>query len=323
MDFVDNIGGFVKKYMSLMVLIASIIAFFRPNSFLWVVPNMNTILGFIMFGMGMTLKRDDFTLIIKRPKDVVLGTLAQYIIMPLGAFLVVKIFNLPGEIAVGLILLGACPGGVTSNVMSFIAKGDVALSVTFTTIATLLAPIVTPSFILLFAGQWVQIDALGMFISITKVVIVPILLGGICHRFFSKLTEKGIRILPSVSGLAMVFLVGGIVSANADKLTFSVIIVALTVIIHNILGYIGGYIAATKIGFNEEKKRVLSIETGMKNATLATTLAMAHFAPQAAIAPAIAGIWHAFSVSVLANYWGNKDIKSEEIKPSIHIIESE
>ena len=318
MDFVDNIGGFVKKYMSLMVLIASIIAFFRPNSFLWVVPNMNTILGFIMFGMGMTLKRDDFTLIIKRPKDVVLGTLAQYIIMPLGAFLVVKIFNLPGEIAVGLILLGACPGGVTSNVMSFIAKGDVALSVTFTTIATLLAPIVTPSFILLFAGQWVQIDALGMFISITKVVIVPILLGGICHRFFSKLTEKGIRILPSVSGLAMVFLVGGIVSANADKLTFSVIIVALAVIIHNILGYIGGYIAATKIGFNEEKKRVLSIETGMKNATLATTLAMAHFAPQA-----IAGIWHAFSVSVLANYWGNKDIKSEEIKPSIHIIESE
>lgn len=253
MDFVDNIGGFVKKYMSLMVLIASIIAFFRPNSFLWVVPNMNTILGFIMFGMGMTLKRDDFTLIIKRPKDVVLGTLAQYMIMPLGAFLVVKIFNLPGEIAVGLILLGACPGGVTSNVMSFIAKGDVALSVTFTTIATLLAPIVTPSFILLFAGQWVQIDALGMFISITKVVIVPILLGGICHRFFSKLTEKGIRILPSVSGLAMVFLVGGIVSANADKLTFSVIIVALTVIIHNILGYIGGYIAATKIGFNEEK----------------------------------------------------------------------
>ncbi len=297
MDFVDNIGGFVKRYMSLMVLIASIIAFFRPNSFLWVVPNMNTILGFIMFGMGMTLKRDDFTLIIKRPKDVVLGTLAQYMIMPLGAFLVVKIFNLPGEIAVGLILLGACPGGVTSNVMSFIAKGDVALSVTFTTIATLLAPIVTPSFILLFAGQWIQIDALGMFISITKVVIVPILLGGICHRFFSKLTEKGIRILPSVSGLAMVFLVGGIVSANADKLTFSVIIVALAVIIHNILGYIGGYIA--------------------------TTLAMAHFAPQAAIAPAIAGIWHAFSVSVLANYWGNKDIKSEEIKPSIHIIESE
>lgn len=321
MDFVDKMGVFIKKYMSLMVLIAAIIAYFKQEVFLWVVPNMNTMLGFIMFGMGMTLKKDDFTLILKRPKDVVFGTLAQYIIMPLGAFLVAKAFNLPGELAVGLILLGACPGGVTSNVMSFIAKGDVALSVTFTSISTLLAPIVTPAFILLFAGQWVQINALGMFISITKVVIVPIVLGGICHRFFSRFTEKAIRVLPSISGLAMVLLVGGIVSANADKLTYSVIIVAFAVIVHNILGYIGGYIVASKIGFNEEKRRVLSIETGMKNATLATTLAMAHFAPQAAIAPAIAGIWHAFSVSVLANYWGNKDIDDNEIGISNQIIE--
>ena len=321
MDFVDKMGMFVKKYMSLMVLIAAIIAYFKQEVFLWVVPNMNTMLGFIMFGMGMTLKKDDFTLILKRPKDVIFGTLAQYIIMPLGAFLVVKAFNLPGELAVGLILLGSCPGGVTSNVMSFIAKGDVALSVTFTSISTLLAPIVTPAFILLFAGQWVQINALGMFISITKVVIVPIILGGICHRFFSRFTEKAIRVLPSISGLAMVLLVGGIVSANADKLTYSVIIVAFAVIVHNILGYIGGYITASKIGFDEEKRRVLSIETGMKNATLATTLAMAHFAPQAAIAPAIAGIWHAFSVSVLANYWGNKDIDDNEIGISNQIIE--
>lgn len=321
MDFVDKMGMFVKKYMSLMVLIAAIIAYFKQEVFLWVVPNMNTMLGFIMFGMGMTLKKDDFTLILKRPKDVIFGTLAQYIIMPLGAFLVAKAFNLPGELAVGLILLGACPGGVTSNVMSFIAKGDVALSVTFTSISTLLAPIVTPAFILLFAGQWVQINALGMFISITKVVIVPIILGGICHRFFSRFTEKAIRVLPSISGLAMVLLVGGIVSANADKLTYSVIIVAFAVIVHNILGYIGGYITASKIGFDEEKRRVLSIETGMKNATLATTLAMAHFAPQAAIAPAIAGIWHAFSVSVLANYWGNKDIDDNEIGISNQIIE--
>lgn len=321
MDFVDKMGVFVKKYMSLMVLIAAIIAYFKQEVFLWVVPNMNTMLGFIMFGMGMTLKKDDFTLILKRPKDVIFGTLAQYIIMPLGAFLVAKAFNLPGELAVGLILLGSCPGGVTSNVMSFIAKGDVALSVTFTSISTLLAPIVTPAFILLFAGQWVQINALGMFISITKVVIVPIILGGICHRFFSRFTEKAIRVLPSISGLAMVLLVGGIVSANADKLTYSVIIVAFAVIVHNILGYIGGYITASKIGFDEEKRRVLSIETGMKNATLATTLAMAHFAPQAAIAPAIAGIWHAFSVSVLANYWGNKDIDDNEIGISNQIIE--
>lgn len=321
MNFVDKMGEFVKKYMSLMVLIAAIIAFFKPNTFLWVVPNMNNLLGLIMFGMGMTLKKEDFGLILKRPKDVVLGTIIQFTIMPLGAFLVAKAFNLPGELAVGLILLGSCPGGVTSNVMSFIAKGDVALSVTFTTIATLLAPIITPAFILLFAGEWVQIDAMGMFISITKVVIVPIILGGICHTLFSNIAQKFVRILPSVSGLAMVLLVGGIVSANADKLTYSVIVVALAVIVHNILGYILGYITASKIGFDEQKRRVLSIETGMKNATLATTLAMAHFAPQAAIAPAIAGIWHAFSVSVLANYWGNKDLEVSEGKVSTQIVD--
>lgn len=319
MDFVDKMCEFVKKYMSAMVLVAAIIGFFRPGIFIWAVPYMNLLLGVIMFGMGMTLKQEDFLLIIKRPKDVVLGTIIQFAIMPLAAYLCARAFNLSGELAVGLILLGSCPGGVTSNVMSFIAKGDVALSVTFTTVSTLLAPIITPAFILLLGGQWVEINALAMFVSITKVVLLPIVLGFLCHKFFRNFAKKSVRVLPAMSGMTMVLLVGGIVSANSDKLLTSGLIVALAVIVHNIIGYLFGYFAAEKIGFSEEKRRVLSIETGMKNATLATTLAMAHFAPAAAIAPAVAGIWHAFSVSALANYWANKPInnKNEELNTDI------
>lgn len=317
---IDKICEFVKKYMSGMVLISAIIGFINPGVFIWVVPYMNTLLGLIMFGMGMTLKKDDFLLILNRPKDVVLGTIIQFAIMPLGAYICAKIFNLPGELAVGLILLGSCPGGVTSNVMSFIAKGDVALSVTFTTISTVLAPLITPIFILIFGGQWVEINALGMFLSITKVVLLPIGLGFLCHKFFEKFATKSVRVLPAMSGMTMVLLVGGIVSANAQKLLTTGLIVALAVIVHNIMGYILGYMAAGKIGFEEDKRRVLAIETGMKNATLATTLAMAHFAPAAAIAPAIAGIWHAFSVSALANYWANKPIKSTKYETKDQMV---
>ena len=301
MNFVDKLGNFVKKYLSLLVLIGAAISYINPNIFIGVVPYFNYILGFIMFGMGMTLTKEDFVLILKKPKDVILGLLIQMVTMSIGAFIVVKILGLQGDVAVGLILLGACPGGTTSNVMSFIAKADVAL-----------APVVTPALIYLLAGTYVQVDGVGMFISISQVVLIPIILGVIANTLFAKAAAKCVRVLPSVSGLAMVVLVAGIVAANASKLNASVVIVALGVIIHNIWGYLCGYFGGKAVGFKERKRRTLSIETGMKNATLATVLAAAHFAPEAAIAPAIAGIWHAFSVSVLANYWGNKEITDED-----------
>ena len=175
MNFVDKLGVFVKKYLSLLVLIGAAISYINPNIFIGIVPYFNYILGFIMFGMGMTLTKDDFILILKKPKDVILGLLIQMVTMSIGAFIVVKLLGLKGDVAVGLILLGACPGGTTSNVMSFIAKADVALSVTYTSIFTFLAPIVTPALIYLFAGTYVQVDGIGMFISISQVVLIPII----------------------------------------------------------------------------------------------------------------------------------------------------
>lgn len=321
MDFIDKTSNFVKKYMSIMVLIAAITAFLKPSTFTWVAPHVSTLLGFIMLGMGMTLKEDDFMLIVKNPKNVVFGTIIQFTVMPLGAYLCARLFNLPAELAVGLILLGSCPGGVTSNVMSFIAKGDVALSVSITTVSTIISPIVTPAFILLLGGKWVNIDALSMFLSIVKIVLVPIILGGMCRKFFTKFSDESVRILPAMSGMTMVLLVGAIVSVNADKLLSSGLIVIVAGIIHNILGYVLGYFIAEKIGFDEEKKRVISIETGMQNAALATTLAMAHFTPIVAIVPTIVGIWHAFSVSTLANYWANKPIDKESKQLTIGTID--
>lgn len=314
MEFVEKLGDFVKKYLAVLVLVGATISYINPNIFLGVVPYFNAILGFIMFGMGMTLTKDDFVLILKKPKDVILGLLIQMISMSIGAFIVVKILRVPNEMAVGLILLGSCPGGMTSNVMSFIAKADVALSVTYTSIFTFIAPVVTPALIYLFAGTYVQVDAQGMFLSISQVVLIPIILGVVANTLFGSFAKKCVKILPSVSGLAMVLLVAGIVAANVDRLNVSVILVAIAVVVHNVYGYFCGYFGGKVVGFNERKRRTLSIETGMKNATLATVLAAAHFAPEAAIAPAIAGIWHAFSVSVLANYWGNKEIDDEDEK---------
>ena len=203
MNFVDKLGNFVKKYLSLLVLIGAAISYINPNIFIGVVPYFNYILGFIMFGMGMTLTKEDFVLILKKPKDVILGLLIQMVTMSIGAFIVVKILGLQGDVAVGLILLGACPGGTTSNVMSFIAKADVALSVTYTSIFTFIAPVVTPALIYLFAGTYVQVDGVGMFISISQVVLIPIILGVIANTLFAKAAAKCVRVLPSVSGLAI------------------------------------------------------------------------------------------------------------------------
>lgn len=168
-----------------------------------------------MFSMGMTLKLDDFKLVFTRPKDVFLGCLSQFTIMPIVAFLVAKIFNLPTELAVGLILVGCCPGGTSSNVMAFIAKGDVALSVTLTSVATLMAPFLTSGLTLLLGGTMIEVSMLAMFLSIIKVVLVSIIAGLLCNRFLSKLVEKGTKIVPIISVTALAFIVGSIVSKNA------------------------------------------------------------------------------------------------------------
>lgn len=313
MELVKKISGFVGKYMAIIVLIVAAVALFSPKTLSFIKTGyVNYLLMIVMFGMGLTLKFDDFKVVFTRPKDIIIGFIAQFTIMPLLAFLLSTIFALPAELAVGVILVGTCPGGTSSNVMTYLAKGDVALSVGMTCISTVFAPLMTPLLTLLYAGQKVDVNAVAMFISIIQVVIIPIALGFIINRYFQKFTEKAKDALPLISVLAIVAIVAAVVSANSKRLMTVGVLVVVVVILHNLLGYTLGYVLGKILKMTTPKCRALSIEVGMQNSGLATSLAATHFAsmPLATVPGAIFSVWHNISGSIVANIMASRDKKS-------------
>ena len=242
METLKKITNFVSKYMAVIVIAVAALALFAPNTVSFIKTSyVNTLLGIVMFGMGLTLKPNDFKVVFSRPKDVIIGCIAQFTVMPLLAFALTKVFQLPAELAIGVILVGTCPGGTSSNVMTYLSKGDVALSVGMTAVSTVLAPFLTPLLTYLYAGQKVNVDMFSMFLSIVKVVIVPIVLGFVINHFFKKFTEKVVEILPLISTTAIVAIVAAVVSANSAKLMTSGLLIVAVVILHNLLGYGVGY----------------------------------------------------------------------------------
>ncbi len=256
-----------------------------------------------MFGMGLTLKPNDFKVVFSRPKDIIIGFIAQFTIMPLLAFLLTKLFRLSPELAIGVILVGTCPGGTSSNVMTFLSKGDVPLSVGMTAMSTLFAPFLTPFLTWLYAGQRIDVNMYAMFISIIQVVLVPIILGFIINYFFNRITQHIVRILPLISTLAIVAIVASVVSASASKILGSSLLIIVVVILHNVFGYLAGYGVGKVLRLNTTKCRAISIEVGMQNSGLATSLAALHFAryPLATIPGAVFSVWHNISGAILAN----------------------
>ena len=302
----DKINKFVSKNMSLLVIVVAVIALLQPWTFAWAASKITILLGIVMFGMGMTLRFKDFKLIFQRPRDVLIGALAQFTIMPLIAFLIVKIFSLPPELAIGVILVGTCPGGTSSNVMTYIAKGDIALSVSMTMLTTILSPIVTPLLMLLLAGEWIEISLSAMMISILQVVILPIALGITINAALGNVVKKFTKYLPLISILAIILIVGGVVSVNEAKIIEVGLMVAIVVIIHNLLGYGLGFVISKIMKMEISKAKAISIEVGMQNSGLATSLAITHFGAAAAIPGAIFSVWHNISGSIVANYLANK-----------------
>ena len=292
--------------MSMLVIIVAIIALLQPWTFAWAASKITILLGIVMFGMGMTLRFKDFKLIFQRPRDVLIGALAQFTIMPLIAFLIVKIFSLPPELAIGVMLVGTCPGGTSSNVMTYLAKGDIALSVSMTMLTTILSPIVTPLLMLLLAGEWIEISFSSMMISILQVVIFPIALGITINAALGNVVKKFTKYLPLISILAIILIVGGVVSVNAAKIVEVGLIVAIVVIIHNLLGYGLGFVISRIMKMEISKAKAISIEVGMQNSGLATSLAITHFGAAAAIPGAVFSVWHNISGSIVANYLSNK-----------------
>ncbi|OSI17467.1 sodium transporter [Neisseria dentiae] len=312
MEALSRFSRFVGQTFALWAGLFAGIAFAAPETFKWVLPHIPLLLGIVMFGMGLTLSPADFKILGRHPKAVLVGVAAQFVIMPLTAYALAVGFNLPPEIAVGVILVGACPGGTASNVMTYLARGNVALSVAVTSISTLLAPVLTPAVFYLLANQWLDISAGAMFGSIAKMVLLPIVLGVAAHLLFRKQTEAAVGVLPLVSVVAIVLIIGAVVGASKLKILESGLLILGVVILHNGIGYLLGFLAAKLCKLPFDAQKTLAIEVGMQNSGLGAALASAYFTPLAAVPSAIFSVWHNISGSLLASYWAAKAGREKE-----------
>ena len=306
MKVIVKISEFFGKYMALIVLAVAALALFVPQSSLWIDTSwVNYLLMVVMFGMGLTMKPKDFALIIKRPKDILIGCAAQFIIMPALAFGLSKLFQLDPALTAGVVLVGTCPGGTSSNVMTYLSKGDVALSVGMTSVNTLLAPLLTPAITWLLLQTTVKVDVWSMFWSIIQVIIIPIALGFVINRFFGKITQKAVAVLPMISTIAICLIIATVVSHNAGKIYTSGVLVMVVVVLHNLLGYACGFGLGKLLRLTPEKVKALSIEIGMQNSGLATSLAGTAFADlaMATVPGALFSVWHNISGAILAAFY--------------------
>ena len=314
MKALEALSNFISKYMAAFVIIVAAVALFMPWTFKWAAGYVTYLLGIVMFGMGMTLRFEDFKLVFQRPKDVLVGAVAQFTIMPGLAWLLATLFQLPPELAVGVILVGTCPGGTSSNVMTYLARGDVPLSVSMTMTTTILAPVVTPLLTWWLAGAWIEISLAAMMISIVQVVVVPIVLGIVINKLFGDFVRKAIKLLPLISVIAIVLIVGGVVSVSAKQIMETGLLIMAVVMLHNLLGYALGFAVAKALRMNLAKSKAISIEVGMQNSGLASSLALMHFGAAAAIPGAVFSVWHNISGSLAANYLAGKMEKAEKAK---------
>jgi bile acid:Na+ symporter, BASS family len=312
MKVIEAVSAIAGKYFAVWVILTSVIAFMFPEPFLGLGGYITILLGVVMFGMGLTLKAVDFKIVFTKPIPVLIGVCAQFIIMPTVAFLIAKLLNLPAELAAGLVLLGCVPGGTASNVMVYLAKGNVPLSIAMTSVSTLLAPIMTPLLLLLLAGQWMPVDPVAMFKSIMQVIILPIVLGLAIKKFFPVAVEKSLTVLPLISVAAIITIVSAVVSGNAATIAASGFLIFTAVMLHNGFGLLLGYFAAKAAGLDEVNRRAISIEVGMQNSGLGVALATAHFGPLAALPSVLAAAWHNISGPILATYWSKKPAGDSE-----------
>lgn len=330
MKTLQKAGKFLSDYTSAVVIAVAVITFFVPALMGWVnyhiftdmagnkFTSQSLIIGIIMFSMGLTLTTKDFKILAQRPLDICIGAAAQYLIMPFLAFFISKALQLPDAIALGLILVGCCPGGVSSNIMSYLCGGDVAFSVGMTTVSTLLSPVMTPLLVsFLASGTKITIQGLPMFVSIIETVILPIAAGFLLNYLWGKKKafQEVQKVMPGIAVLGLACVVGGVISSQGAKFFTSGLVIFAAVLLHNGLGYLLGYGAGKLTGMNTAKKRTISIEVGMQNAGLATNLATttAQFAgsPESAIICAVSCVWHSISGTLIAGFFAGFDRKKE------------
>ena len=301
-----RVSELIGKYMAWIVLAIAALALFLPGTCLWIQTKwVNYLLMVVMFGMGLTMKLSDFAVVFSRPRDVLIGCTAQFVVMPLLAFALGKFFGPGDELLVGVVLVGTCPGGTSSNVITYLSQGDTALSVGMTSINTMLAPFLTPALTWLYLRTSVSVDLKAMFLSIIQVVVVPIGLGLLINRLFGKQTRKITDVLPLISVTAICLIVAAVVSHNSEKILSTGLVIFAVVILHNLLGYLCGYLVGVLFRMELPRKKAVAIEIGMQNSGLATTLAGSAFPnlSMATVPGAIFSVWHNISGAILAGFF--------------------
>lgn len=304
-------GEVVGQWFALIVVAAGGIALATPDTFSGWGPAIPWLLTAIMLGMGMTLRPVDFAIIARRPWALVLGVAAQYSVMPLLGWGIANALGMSAVLTAGMILVGCAPGGTASNVMVFLARGDTALSVAMTSVSTLLAPFLTPLLVIALVGEDLPVEASALFVSIVKIVLVPVILGLVLRLAFPRMVERIIDVLPLVSVAGITGVVLAVVAGSASTLTSVGLTIVAAVILHNVGGLSLGYAIGRLCGLPPSSRRATSIEVGMQNSGLAAALATVHFSPAAALPAAIFSVWHNVSGSLLASYWSRRPLDSE------------
>lgn len=269
---------------------------FKP----WIVP----LLSVVMFGMGLTLTASDFTRVARRPGVVALGTALQFLVMPLAGWAVARGLGLSDALVAGVVLVGCAPGGTASNVICYLARGDVALSITLTTVSTLLAVVATPALTWAYVGEAVPVPVVSMMLSVLKIIIAPVVLGGLINALFGRRLSPVKGAFPVISVAAIVVIIAIIVALNAGQIATLAVGVVAAVVVHNLVGLGLGYGVAAAFGYDVRTRRTLAIEVGMQNSGLAVALANQYFSAAAALPGAVFSIWHNLSGSALAGLWG-------------------
>lgn len=284
----------------------SAVAWYIPAPFVAMKAGIIPMLAIIMFSMGLTLKLDDFKRVLAMPQLVISGLVLQYTIMPLAALLVATLLQLDMDLLIGLILVGACPGGTASNVITYLARGNVALSISLTSLSTMLAVFLTPAITLLLADKSIDVPAAKMLVSILNIVIIPVGSGLLLRHFFAEKISRFENWFPLIAVLTIVLIIAIITALNVEQLTSLGVTVLLAVVLHNIIGLSAGYASALLMGYGARECRTLAVEVGMQNSGLAVALAIKHFSAAAALPGAVFSIWHNISGAVLAYIWVRK-----------------
>lgn len=307
-----RVSVFITNLFVVWVILGATAAFFWPAGFSWFKPYIIPALGIVMFGMGMTLTVADFKLVLKRPYPVFVGASAQFLIMPAAGAILAKVFHLSPPLAAGLVLVGACPGGTASNVITYLAKADVALAVTLTATTTVLGVLATPYLTLLYVGQDVPVPAAEMLWSVAKIVLIPVVLGLVVRRYGGRSMEGAMALMPAVSVLFIVMIVACIVGASHDKLVSAGPVTFLAVMLHNGIGMVAGYWYARLLRLDRIQARTVAIEVSVQDSGLGIALAQRHFQDVLVALPsAIFSIWQNISGPALASWWSRHPVPEE------------